>query len=106
MGNCPRHRDPGQTWPARLRWYRAKRDTPTIARERLAGESNARDTIMNRAISCVSMPPLTAILLIGASFSAPASAAEELCIYFIHPNLHSFPTRRTPDLRVYLSRVP
>ena len=45
---------------------------------------------MNRAISCISIPLLTAILLIGASFGAPASAAEELRIGFIAPKTGIF----------------
>jgi branched-chain amino acid transport system substrate-binding protein len=45
---------------------------------------------MNRTISCISIPLLTAILLIGASFSAPASAAEELRIGFIAPKTGIF----------------
>src|SRR6266702_7711831 len=62
----------------------------TIAQERLADETKPREATMNRAKSWMSMLPLAAGTLIGASFNAPAPAAEELRIGFIAPKTGIF----------------
>src|SRR5262249_31767189 len=91
-GQLPRrrsHRSQTNFADALGQCYRAGTDTGAIARERLAADAKARDTIMNRAGSRISMPLLAAAMLAGMSLRAPASA-QELRIGFIAPKTGIF----------------